>query len=189
MAKYLSLEALSHVWLVTKTYITGVLANKVDRQLKTGSLDTYRVLSDNNLTDALVTKINNAGDSTFSGDYDDLTNKPTIPTNLSQLTNGPGYQTAAQVSSAITTAISDINPGLYKYQGEKATKAAMLSACAGYASPTNDWFLWNVLDEKNCYYFLNGVWNLVDFDVDMSLYLLKTDMVAITNGEIDAIMV
>ena len=33
--------------------------------------------------------------STFSGDYDDLSNKPTIPTNNNQLTNGAGYITTS----------------------------------------------------------------------------------------------
>jgi hypothetical protein len=35
------------------------------------------------------------GVSTFSGDYDDLTNKPTIPTNNNQLVNGAGYITTS----------------------------------------------------------------------------------------------
>lgn len=41
----------------------------------------------------------------FSNDYNDLSNKPTIPTvptNVSAFTNDAGYQTAAQVSAAIT---------------------------------------------------------------------------------------
>ena len=36
---------------------------------------------------------NGAGYSTFSGSYSDLSNKPTIPTNNNQLTNGAGYVT------------------------------------------------------------------------------------------------
>ena len=35
----------------------------------------------------------------FSGDYDDLTNKPTIPTKVSDLTNDAGYITQAPVTS------------------------------------------------------------------------------------------
>ena len=51
-----------------------------------------------------------------SGSYADLSNKPTIPTNNSQLTNGAGYQTAAQVSSAIASAVATA----YKASGSVA---------------------------------------------------------------------
>ena len=40
----------------------------------------------------------------FSGSYTDLTNKPTIPTNTNELTNGAGYITGID-SSAVTTAL------------------------------------------------------------------------------------
>jgi hypothetical protein len=40
----------------------------------------------------------------FSGSYTDLTNKPTIPTNNNELTNGAGYITGIN-SSAVTTAL------------------------------------------------------------------------------------
>ena len=39
--------------------------------------------------------------STFSGDYNDLTNKPTIPTNNNQLTNGAGYITATLTNEQV----------------------------------------------------------------------------------------
>lgn len=51
--------------------ITTQLNNKVDKVEGKG-------LSTNDLTDELKTKILNAGDSTFTGDYDDLTDKPSI---------------------------------------------------------------------------------------------------------------
>ncbi|KFI91140.1 hypothetical protein BISA_1737 [Bifidobacterium saguini DSM 23967] len=104
----------------------------VAKELKTGSTDTYKVLSDNNLTDELVTKIQNAGDSTFSGAYADLTGKPSIggkeiasgdqtagslglatPDDVTKAANDArtgaiadvekiGYQTAVNVETAIT---------------------------------------------------------------------------------------
>ena len=51
--------------------ITTQLNNKVDKVEGKG-------LSTNDLTDELKTKILNAGDSSFTGDYDDLTDKPSI---------------------------------------------------------------------------------------------------------------
>lgn len=41
-----------------------------------------------------------------SGSYNDLIDKPTIPTDNNQLANGAGYQTASDVSTAVSTAIS-----------------------------------------------------------------------------------
>ncbi len=38
----------------------------------------------------------NAGTSTFSGSYNDLTDKPSIPTKTSELTNDSGYLTQHQ---------------------------------------------------------------------------------------------
>lgn len=48
-----------------------------------------------------------------SGSYEDLANKPTIPvvpTNISAFTNDSGYQTAANVSTAIATALTPYTP-------------------------------------------------------------------------------
>jgi len=63
---------------------------------------------------------NDSGYSTFSGSYTDLTNKPTIPTNNNELTNGAGYLTSvafADVTSKPTTiagyGITDAFDGAY----------------------------------------------------------------------------
>lgn len=48
------------------------------------------------------------GKSDFSGSYNDLTNKPSIPSKTSDLTNDSSFQTQAEVSSAISTAISGV---------------------------------------------------------------------------------
>lgn len=72
--KFLDQNGVLYVWTKLKTLLGG----KVDKEFKTGSSSQYKVLSDNNLTDELVTKINNAGDSSFSGNYGDLKGKPSI---------------------------------------------------------------------------------------------------------------
>ena len=51
---------------------------KVDKEHKTNSESEYKVLSDNNLTDELVKKINDAGSSSFNGSYNALTDIPTL---------------------------------------------------------------------------------------------------------------
>ena len=52
-----------------------------------------------NITEENITSWNNK--SNFSGNYNDLTNKPTIPTSTSQLTNDSDYTTNAYVNSLI----------------------------------------------------------------------------------------
>ncbi len=135
--KYLDINGLSHL----KLLLDNILAKKVNKELKTGSTTDYKVLSDNNLTDDLLTKIQNAGVSDFTGSYDDLKSKPKInnvilsgelslddlgiqpkgayallseiPTNNNQLINGSEYQTASDVVALINSKISST----YKAKG------------------------------------------------------------------------
>ena len=88
--------------------ITTQLNNKVDKVEGKG-------LSTNDLTDELKTKILNAGDSTFTGDYDDLTDKPSINNvtlsgnkTLTELGIQPAgqYLTSTDIADMVTT--SDI---------------------------------------------------------------------------------
>ena len=46
---------------------------------------------------------NDAGYTSFDGDYNSLSNRPTIPTNNNQLTNGAGYITSSALSPYLTT--------------------------------------------------------------------------------------
>lgn len=72
--RYLSKDNWLYIYQKLKLKFTSIqtaLNNKVDKVEGKG-------LSTNDLTDALVAKINNAGDSSFSGDYDDLTGRPSI---------------------------------------------------------------------------------------------------------------
>ena len=93
------------------TFLAKLKTLFVAKELKTGSPNTYKVLSDNNLTDELVTKIKNAGTSTFSGAYTDLTGKPSI----GGKEIASGNQTAASLGLAtpadVTTAANNARAG------------------------------------------------------------------------------
>lgn len=91
--KYFGGNDLTTLLLLLKDHLTS---KYVAKEYKTGSAVDFKVLSDNNLTDEMVEKIRNAGDSSFSGDYNDLTNKPFIPTKTSELTNDAGFLTEHQ---------------------------------------------------------------------------------------------
>lgn len=156
---YVSKANLASVW----TRITDLFVRK---ELKTGSQSEYKVLSDNNLTDELLSKINNAGDSSFTGNYSDLYQKPSIEGNELQAGNQTaaslglatpsdiatakaetqswvqeqGYQTAANVGDAIASATSDmatqswVSSQGYQTSGEVAS--AISTATAGMATQT-----------------------------------------------------
>ena len=52
--------------------------------------------------------------STFSGDYNDLTNQPPIPTDNSELANGAGYITSQRTDAEIQTIITNNTEGFIK---------------------------------------------------------------------------
>ena len=54
--------------------------------VKSGGTSSQYLMADGSVS----TGSPGGGDTGFSGDYNDLTNKPTIPTNNNQLTNGAG---------------------------------------------------------------------------------------------------
>lgn len=89
--------------------------NFMGKELKTGSTNIYKTLSDNNLTDEMVEKINKAGESNFSGSYKDLTDKPTIPTKVSELTNDTGYLTSHQDISGKLDKVGDGSSVISKF--------------------------------------------------------------------------
>ena len=52
---------------------------------------------------------NGAGYTTFDGDYNSLSNRPTIPTNNNQLTNGAGYITSSSIPTVTGAAKKFVN--------------------------------------------------------------------------------
>ena len=142
---YLNKTGLTKLW-------TKIKDKFVIKEFKTDSESEYKVLSDNNLTDDLVEKIMNAGDSTFDGQYTSLTGKPQIeghelvsgnntaeslglatPADITEATTDmatkswvteQGYQNSSQVSSAVSAATADMATQTW-VQGQ------------GYATTTN----------------------------------------------------
>ena len=94
--------------------ISGAIAFRVNN-----SSDTYtRYCSNPTAIRAFI----GAGTSSFSGSYNDLSNKPTIPTNNNQLTNGADYITSSGVAASyLRSDASDTfnagNSGVLNVQG------------------------------------------------------------------------
>ena len=195
--KFLDLDGLSHLWLLIK----NKLNTKVDKELKTGSTSAYKVLSDNNLTDEMVNKIQNAGDSSFtgnyedlvgkpdlatvatSGSYNDLSDKPAIPTKTSELTNDSGYLTEHQDIShlATKTEIPTNNNQLANGAGYQ-TAAQVNTAIQAVVGAAPDAL--NTLKELS-----DALGNDANFSATVTTELGKklnaADLIAITNEEID----
>lgn len=152
------------------------LSEKVDKVEGKG-------LSTNDLTNELLTKINNAGDSSFTGNYNDLTNKPTIPTKVSDLTNDSGFQTQNQVNSLINAKVASV----MTYKGTVSTMADLPTNAsvgdtynitqAGANNNAGDNVAWN-----------GTAWDVLSGTIDLSEFIKDTELVAITNNEIDAML-
>ena len=105
--------------------------------------------------------------------------KVTIPTNNNQLTNGAGYQTASDVSTAINNALS----AAMTYKGTKATVDALPTT----GNKTGD--VWHVTADGGEYAWSGTAWEELGSVMDLSDYVEDTDMVAITSTEINTICV
>lgn len=95
--------------------------------------------------------------------------------------NSAGYQTSAQVSAAIASAIQGISGISYELVSNLPASG---SAGTIYLVP-NSGSSPNIYDE---YIWVNNAFEKIGTtDVDLSGYMLTTDMIAITNAEIDTI--
>ena len=66
----------------------------------------------NGVTSAIQTQLNSKGTSSFSGSYNDLSNKPTIPTATSQLSNNSGFLSASNYSQSSSSGYIRFSNGL-----------------------------------------------------------------------------
>ncbi|MBQ0090683.1 MAG: hypothetical protein KBT27_15260 [Prevotellaceae bacterium] len=137
----------------------------------------------------------------------------TIPTNNNQLTNGAGYQTSAQVESAITgkgyqtsaqveaaitakgyatttevaTAVANADHlKRQKVTGSTLPDVATADVNTIYMLPITSATGDNKFTE---WMVIDGAWEKTgDSDVDLSGYVQDSDLTAITNGEIDTVV-
>lgn len=201
--KFLDIAGTTHLWAKIKERFVEKVEGKG--------------LSTNDLTDELKLKIENAGDSSFSGNYDDLVGKPTIPSKTSELTNdsgfldsipseyvtdteltGKGYQTGAQVEAKITgkgfqtqaqvqTAINNALSGITGIDFQIVTSLPTTGVKGVIYLKTHGGNGENIYDE---YIWVNNKYEKIGTtEIDLSGYMKTSDAVAITNAEIDSICV
>lgn len=119
------------------------------------------------------------GGTADSVDWSNVQNKPT---KLSDFTNDSGYQTESQVSTAISNAIANIQGISYSIVAELPTTGEAgviyLISNSGANQNSYDEYIW-ITDKFE---------KIGTTEVDLSGYVQETDLVAITNSEIDTIV-
>lgn len=156
--------------------------------------DANYVHTDNNFTTTLLNKLNGIASgaevnvqsdwsvtSTSSDAY--ILNKPT---KVSDFTNDSGFQNATQVQNAIDAALADITGIEFQIvqtlpaTGEKGV--IYLVPNSGSGNNSYDEYIWITNGSTSSFEKIGTT------DVDLSGYVLYTDLVAITNSEIDTIV-
>ena len=106
----------------------------------------------------------------------------TTPTKTSQLTNDSGYQTASQVSSAISTAVGEITQISYsKVSSLPSTGATGVIYLVAHKHGTQD-----IYDEYIWMADSKTFEKIGNTDIDLSGYVKATDLTAITTDELNA---
>lgn len=139
----------------------------------------------NNAT--LTIKRNNTSVGTFTANASQNAEiNITVPTNTNQLTNGAGFQNESQVNALISAAIADITS--FEYQIVQSLPATgkkgviYLVPNSGTSPNVYDEYVWITSGSSGSFEMIGTT------AVDLSGYMKKTDMVAITNAEIDAVV-
>ena len=158
------------------------------------AVDANYVHTDNNYTTAEKNKlsgiaagaqVNKIESIKVNGTAQTVTSKAvdiTVPTNNNQLTNGAGYQTASEVQTAINSAISGITGIDFQVVASlpaTGTKGVIyLISNSGTGTNIYDEYIW----------VTNRFEKIGTTEIDLSNYYNTTNLLALTNQEIDTII-
>ena len=145
-----------------------------------GSVDTKIATAIQGL-DSSITATSNQAISAVTVTDGKITasSKITVPTNTNQLTNGAGFQTASDVNTLISSALTTV----MDYKGTVATVANLPTT----GNKNGDVYHVTATDGE---YAWNGTeWEELGSTIDLSGYVEDTDMTAITSTEINTICV
>lgn len=158
------------------------------------AVDASYVHTDNNYTTAEKNKlsgiatgaqVNKIESIKVNGTAQTITDKAVdiaVPTNNNQLTNGAGYQTASQVQTAINSAISGITGIDFQVVASlpaTGTKGVIyLVSNSGTGINIYDEYIW----------VTNRFEKIGTTEIDLSNYYNTTNLLALTNQEIDTII-
>lgn len=144
--------------------------------------ETGKGLSTNDLTDELLQKIQNAGESSFNGDYNSLKNQPQI--NGITLTGNKTLEDLG-ITQAITDAIGNVTQISFEVVESFAELPVVGEVGVFYLTPNNgggnnnyDEWIWNT---KASMYELIGT---IQNEIDLSGYVKYENIKPLTNDEI-----
>lgn len=139
-------------------------------------------LSTNDLTDELLEKLQNAGDSSFDGNYNSLTNQPQV--NGITLTGNKTLDDLG-ITSAIQDAIGDVTQISFEPVEDFTNLPEVGTSGVFYLVPNGgsgnnnyDEYIWNSNTES---YEMIGT---IQSEIDLSGYVKTTDIVPLSNDEI-----
>ena len=159
---------------MTQKAVTDELNNKVDKVAGKGLSSNDYTAADKTLVDGSINTVSvNGANQTISNHTLSLT----IPTKTSQLTNDKNYQTLTDVENKINNKLTSV----MVYKGSVNSFANLPTGAR-----TGD--VYNINDTDDNYAYNGTGWDKLSRTIDLSNYLLKTEVVAITNSEIDTIV-
>lgn len=156
--------------------------------------DANYVHTDNNFTTTLKNKLNGiaaGAEANVQSDWS-VTNTSSDafiknkPTKVSDFTNDSGFQNATQVQDAINAALADVTGIEFQIvqtlpsTGKKGV--IYLVPNSGSGNNSYDEYIWITNGSTSSFEKIGTT------DVDLSGYVLRSDLVAITNAEIDTIV-
>lgn len=158
------------------------------------AVDANYVHTDNNYTTDEKNKLSGIAEGAqvnkiesikVNGVAQSITNKAVniaVPTNNNQLTNGAGYQTSSEVQAAINNAISGITgidfQVVESLSGTGIKGVIYLVSNSGTGSNIYDEYIW----------VTNRFEKIGTTEIDLSNYYNTTNLLALTNQEIDTII-
>ena len=183
--KYLDHDGVKYLAQKIYTRMDNADANKVDKVTGKGlSTNDYTTNEKSKLSGiATGAQVNVIETIKVNGTAQTVSSKAvniTVPTDNATLANGAGYQTASQVNSAINSAVGKITGISFEVVTSlpKSGTAGRIYLMADKHSDANDNY-----DE---YIYYNSAWEKIgNTDVDLSNYLQKTDVSALSNTDID----
>lgn len=183
--KYLDHDGVKYLAQKIYTRMDNADANKVDKVTGKGlSTNDYTTNEKSKLSGiATGAQVNVIETIKVNGTAQTVSSKAvniTVPTDNATLANGAGYQTASQVNSAINSAVGKITGISFEVVKSlpKSGTAGRIYLMADKHSDANDNY-----DE---YIYYNSAWEKIgNTDVDLSNYLQKTDVSALSNTDID----